>query len=37
MFSKKIPAYIDIYSYWGDYAKSMYNQILAEKRQKARR
>jgi len=29
-----IPTYIDIHSYRGDYAKSMYDQILADKKAK---
>jgi len=32
IFSKKIPSYIDIHSYRGEYAKSLYDQILAEKK-----
>ena len=34
MFPKKIPTHIDVHSYRGDYAKSMYDQILAEKKEK---
>jgi len=34
MFPKKIPTYIDVHSYRGEYAKSMYDQILAEKIEK---
>ena len=32
VFSFKIPTYIDIHSYRGEYAKAMYDQILAEKK-----
>ena len=31
VFPKKIPTYIDVHSYRGDYAKAMYDQILADK------
>ena len=31
VFPDKIPTYIDVHSYRGEYAKSMYDQILAEK------
>ena len=34
MFPKKIPTYIDVHGYRGEYAKSMYDQILAEKKEK---
>lgn len=31
VFTQKIPTYIDIHSYRGEYAKAMYDQILSEK------
>ena len=31
VFSQKIPTYIDVHSYRGEYTKAMYDQILAEK------
>jgi len=34
VFPFKIPAYIDVHSYRGEYAKAMYDQILAEKKEK---
>ena len=32
VFPFKIPTYIDIHSYRGEYAKSLYDQILSEKK-----
>jgi len=34
VFPGEIPTYIDVHSYRGDYAKAMYDQILAEKKAK---
>jgi len=34
VFPFEIPTYIDVHSYRGEYAKSMYDQILAEKKKK---
>ena len=31
VFTQKIPTYIDVHSYRGEYAKAMYDQILIEK------
>ena len=34
VFPEKIPTYIDVHGYRGEYAKAMYDQILAEKVEK---
>ena len=34
VFKQKIPTYIDVHSYRGEYAKAMYDQILADKKEK---